>query len=101
MDNVSIHCNPEVEQLIEGQGHLIRYLPPYSPDFNPIELSFSTLKAWIARNWVFLRSTCDNYGQFLELALRDSNADQHAARQFKYAADGIYMEEQDLITFYR
>ena len=47
MDNASIHCNARVEELVRGHGCEIRYLPPYSPDFNPIELSFSVLKAWI------------------------------------------------------
>lgn len=54
----------------------------------------------MTRNWVFLRSTCANYGEFLELAIRESRADQHAARQFKHAAAGIYVEEQDLVSFY-
>ena len=55
MDNVSVHIHERVTQLIESEGHLVRYLPPYSPDFNPIELTFSVLKAWMKCNWVFLR----------------------------------------------
>jgi transposase len=38
MDNCSTHTNDSVKELIESRGHLLRYLPPYSPDFNPIEL---------------------------------------------------------------
>ena len=38
LDNVSIHTNDDVTHLIEGAGHIVRYLPPYSPDYNPIEL---------------------------------------------------------------
>ncbi len=45
MDNVSIHCNARIEELIISHECEVRYLPPYSPDFNPIELSFSVLKA--------------------------------------------------------
>ncbi|KAK9237063.1 DDE superfamily endonuclease-domain-containing protein [Lipomyces kononenkoae] len=78
MDNVSVHVSEQVAQIIEAEGHLIRYLPPYSPDFNPIELTFSVLKAWMKRNWVFLRKTCDSYGDFLHLALRESRADRYA-----------------------
>ncbi|KAI0055788.1 hypothetical protein BV25DRAFT_1815140 [Artomyces pyxidatus] len=43
------------------------YLPPYSPDLNPIEEAFSCLKAWIRRNRDFVRGeltgepTCDPY----------------------------------------
>ena len=44
MDNASIHVNPRIKEIIEAHGCQVRYLPPYSPDFNPIELTFSVLK---------------------------------------------------------
>ncbi len=44
MDNCSIHHVPEVEQVISDAGSVSHYLPPYSPDFNPIELAFSKVK---------------------------------------------------------
>ena len=47
MDNAAIHCNPRIEEAIRGYGCEVRYLPPYSPDFNPIELSFSVLNVTI------------------------------------------------------
>lgn len=65
MDNVAIHVQEEVMQLIESSGHIIRYLPPYSPDYNPIELTFSVLKAWMKRNWPFYRRTCRSYSELL------------------------------------
>ena len=43
MDNLVIHVQEEI-QLIESSGHIVRYLPPYSPDYNPIELTISVLK---------------------------------------------------------
>lgn len=43
-DNLSVHRNPDVRTLVEAAGCHIRFLPAYSPDFNPIELAFSTLK---------------------------------------------------------
>ena len=51
MDNVSVHTHPNIKEAIEARGCQIRYLPPYSPDFNPIELLFSVLKAWFRRNF--------------------------------------------------
>ncbi len=39
------HKRPRVRELIEAAGARLLYLPPYSPDFNPIEMAFSKLKA--------------------------------------------------------
>jgi transposase len=45
MDNLSSHKGPKVRQAIEAIGASLLYLPPYSPDFNPIENAFAKLKA--------------------------------------------------------
>ena len=45
MDNLSSHKGPRVSTLIEAVGARLLYLPPYSPDFNPIEQAFAKLKA--------------------------------------------------------
>ena len=44
MDNLSSHKVTGVREAIEAVGAELRYLPPYSPDLNPIELAFSKLK---------------------------------------------------------
>lgn len=44
MDNLSSHKGPGVSAAIEAVGATVRYLPPYSPDLNPIELAFSKFK---------------------------------------------------------
>ena len=44
MDNLSAHKGEKVRELIEGRGCELLYLPPYSPDFNPIEEAFSKIK---------------------------------------------------------
>jgi transposase len=44
MDNLSVHKGKRVEQLIEEAGATLLFLPPYSPDFNPIEQAFSKVK---------------------------------------------------------
>ena len=49
MDNLSSHKGPRVEQLIKAAGAELRYLPPYSPDMNPIEKAFSKLKAYLRK----------------------------------------------------
>ena len=49
MDNLSSHKGPKVRALIEAVGAKLLYLPPYSPDFNPIEKLFSKLKALLRK----------------------------------------------------
>ena len=49
MDNLPAHKVHGVRQAIEAAGASLRYLPPYSPDFNPIEMAFAKLKALFAR----------------------------------------------------
>jgi transposase len=58
MDNLSAHKGEKVRQLIEGKGCELIYLPPYSPDFNPIEQAFSKLKS-------YLRAACARIQQAL------------------------------------
>lgn len=49
MDNLGSHKGPGVQAAIEAAGATVRYLPPYSPDFNPIEKAFSKLKAHLRK----------------------------------------------------
>jgi transposase len=48
-DNLRSHKNEAVRTAIEAVGATIRYLPPYSPDFNPIEMVFAKLKAFLKK----------------------------------------------------
>ena len=77
LDNLAAHKPPEVRAAIEQAGALLRFLPPYSPDFNPIEQAFAKLKAFFrafrprtfehvcelmaAALGLFLRDECANY----------------------------------------
>lgn len=47
LDNLAVHKQPEARAAIEAVGASLRFLPPYSPDFNPIELAFAKLKAFL------------------------------------------------------
>ena len=49
MDNLSSHKGPKVKALIEAAGAALCFLPPYSPDFNPIEKAFAKLKALLRK----------------------------------------------------
>lgn len=44
LDNATFHKSPETAQLIAATGATLLFLPPYSPDFNPIEQDFAALK---------------------------------------------------------
>ena len=44
-DNLSSHKVQGVRQAIEAEGAAVLYLPPYSPDLNPIEMAFAKLKS--------------------------------------------------------
>ncbi|MGI9355958.1 MAG: IS630 family transposase [Rhizobiaceae bacterium] len=77
MDNLPAHKVSGVRQAIENAGARLLYLPPYSPDFNPIEMAFSKLKALLRKAaartvddlWdtvadalnAFTQSECTNY----------------------------------------
>lgn len=67
MDNLGSHKVPGVQQAIQASGAQLRYLPPYSPDFNPIEQVFAKLKAALRRRAARTReSLCSAIGTLLE-----------------------------------
>lgn len=49
LDNLGAHKVPGVRETIEAAGAILMYLPPYSPDFNPIEQLFAKLKALLRK----------------------------------------------------
>ena len=96
MDNAAIHCDPCIEEVPHQHGCGVRYLPPYSPDFNPIELSFSVLKAWVRRHFHEAWPTFDSdFGAFLRYTVRRSRCDRFTKEHFKYSAGG-YIFEADI-----
>ena len=73
MDNCSIHKGAEIEALITGAGARLIYLPPYSPDFSPIENCWSKIKSLLrsigARNYPDLVQAIEE--AFKKLSLKD------------------------------
>ena len=59
MDNTRIYHNANLISLLEGLGCHVVFLSPYSPDYNLIEIAFSTIKLWIKCNYDFMQ-TCDD-----------------------------------------
>jgi len=54
MDNARIHHDANLISLLEGLGCHVVFLSPYSPNYNPIEIAFSSIKSWIKRNHDFM-----------------------------------------------
>jgi transposase len=67
MDNLPAHKPPAIRAAIEAAGAELHFLPPYSPDFNPIELAFAKIKALLRKAaartvetlWVAIRNAID------------------------------------------
>jgi hypothetical protein len=84
MDNASFHHSGRVEELCSNAGVKLIYLPPYSPDLNPIEEFFSELKAFIRRG--FQTHTGHSFRDFLEwcvdvVGAREESAQGHFGMQ--------------------
>lgn len=84
MDNLICHKRVGVARAIEGAGCTVRYLPPYSPDLNPIELAFSKLKGLLRSAG---KRTIDGLWDFLGKAL-DAFAPDECRRYFRHDGYG-------------
>ena len=51
MDNASFHRKNALWKIAEKHGVFVLFLPPYSPEFNPIEHSWANFKRWLCDNW--------------------------------------------------
>ena len=101
LDNVSVHVDPRIVEAIEAKGCLVKYLPPYSPDYNPIELTFSVLKAWMRRHFEAFRLVFQNdFEGFLRYAIENSGCDRFAMEHFKHSAAG-YIFDGEIEAFER
>ena len=67
LDNLSVHKVAGLAKIVEARGARLLYLPPYSPDFNPIELAFSKLKTW-------LRTAQARTREALEAVIQDASS---------------------------
>lgn len=68
MDNAAFHKKEEVKKILQSYGHDVLFLPPYSPDFNPIEQDFATMKKrrMYANDNTTIDEIVSNYGLLLE-----------------------------------
>ena len=87
MDNASFHRSERIEELCFDKGVKLVYLPPYSPDLNPIEEFFAELKAFIGRHWQSYAENPDQgFDYFLDWCVDKVGAKEQSARgHFKNA----------------
>jgi len=85
MDNLSAHKGPKIRALIEARGARLEYLPPYSPDWNPIEECWSKVKTALR---AAKARTLDELVNALGDALRAVSPDD-AAAWFAHCGDTV------------
>ena len=68
LDNASMYKSAKLRSMCKERGVLLKFLPPYSLNFNPIENTFKDLKAWIKRNYR-LAADFEDFGNFLEFSV--------------------------------
>jgi transposase len=81
MDNLAAHKAEAVRALLDGSGFTYRYLPPYSPDLNPIEMAWAKVKSLLRKT---AARTVDHLHQALGPVL-DAITEQDAQGFFRHA----------------
>ena len=86
LDNTRIHHDNDLIEYVEAFGCHVEFLPPYSPDFNPIETCFSVVKSFLKKHRDFVHSCSD--AKYPLLVAYSQITPQMAAEFFK---NSIYM----------
>lgn len=83
IDNLSAHNRDEAAKAIRAKGAWLLFLPPYSPDLNPIELAFSKLKAHLKRIGArTIEGLWDAIGQICDLFTKEECLNYFAAHGY-------------------
>ncbi len=88
MDNLSSHKRERVRKLVEATGAQLRYLPPYSPDLNPIEQVFSKIKQLLRK---LARRTQDALWGSMQTVL-DAVTPTDATNCFQHAGYSLHVD---------
>jgi transposase len=83
LDNALVYYinRQNIKDVYRRYSVLVRFLPLYSPDFNPIKESFIDLKAWIRRHYHYKQRKYKTYYGFLTWAIKAVNISSRAARR--------------------
>lgn len=97
MDNASFHRTRRVRQLCAGSGVILMYLPPYSPDLNPIEEFFAEMKSFIKRYWKrYKEHGPEGLGEYLEWCVDMVGSKTSSARGHFRHCSGLEVEERGM-----
>jgi len=80
IDNLPAHKGEAVRTLIENRGATLVFLPPYSPDLNPIEMAFAKLKELLRKKKSVPSKTCGTSSTISATSSRHSNAGTSSAK---------------------
>jgi transposase len=69
LDNASFHKSGKTKELIESVGCKLIFLPPYSPDLNPIEKFWANMKRWIKQRLDYFNTLYDSLVSFFNYAI--------------------------------
>jgi len=91
IDNARIHMYKEFVDMVENRGAVVIFLPPFSPQFNPIETGFALLKRWIQKYayLVFSRSPQQVMDLAFQCCVVDLNAPVNLMAHSGYSRDGL------------
>jgi hypothetical protein len=94
MDNASINRGPEIEGSLRARVEVkLVYLPPYSPDKNPIEEFFAELKAFIKKQWmIFEANPKYEFKAFLEWCVGTKSVEGKQAHE-AFSESGVTIQE--------
>ena len=85
LDNLPAHKSPAAEQAIRERGAWLMFLPPYSPDLNPIEMTFAKLKAHLrAMVMCTIDELCKAIGQICDLFTPEEGANYFEAAGYGF-----------------
>jgi transposase len=93
LNNTSCYRSQELKDIYNKTGVILKFLPPYSPDFNLIKESFLILKAWVQKNHQ-LKKGFEDFSDFLELAVKDF-IKKNARGYFRLAEIRIINKDKD------
>ena len=96
LDNVNSHLSEDLATMCEEAGVRLEYLPPYSPDYNLIEESFSALKAWMRRNRELVLVFEPFFEGYMHLAVQMACNREAARGFFRWASIDVTEEDVDI-----